>query len=253
MDDRDCASLELFCFNSICEEVCFESSGDGEVGSPCFEDAACNSENCDNADRSSSCECLLGTGDRTFFDDTFLEAAWSTEIVEGRSMGMNSFEVRQEPSGGNTGDDPDEYRGLTLTIGEGQVALWLLNLKEDATWNPADGAICGLSAQLDGTDKDAGTAETLYSMAFRQGGRVFWSELFHVYVDGWLTMSPKNEDDFKLFDPLSDPVEPEFSRAGAPIEFGFLAGAGTNNTTGASRTFQYGVDNWRFVVDLCPE
>jgi hypothetical protein len=183
-----------------------------------------------------------------FFDGTFSDTEWSDETVEGRSTGDNSFTASQEPSGGNQGP----YRGMTLTIGEGQVALWQLNLQNSVSWNPADGAICGLVAQMDVTNFEAGTAEAVYSMAFRQDGKVFWSEQFYVNVEGWLTIEPPvGEGDFTLFDPLSDPAAPDFSPAGPPIEFGFLAGAAGNNDTGAPRVFNYGVDNWRFAVCLC--
>lgn len=203
--------------------------------------------------------CPVRTEPKSFFDDTFLDTAWSDELVAGRSMGTNSFAEHQETTGGNTGGNPDPYRGMTLTIGEGQVSLWQLNLKDGATYDPAKGAICGLLAQMDGTDLNAGTRETIYSMAFRQDGSVFWSDLFRVDCatnsrcvegEGWLRMSPVDEADFTLFDPARSPG-PDFTTAGAEIEFGFLAGAAGNNDTGAPRTFQYGVDNWQFVVCVC--
>ena len=194
--------------------------------------------------------CPVDTDPMEFFDGTFVNEDWSDELVDGRSNGDdNSFTADQLTIGGNLG----AYRGMTLTIGEGQVALWQLNLKDTATWNPAtDGAICGLLAQMDGTDRDAGTAETIYSMAFKQNNTVYWSDRFRVDVDGWLTMTPPvDEGDFTQFDHLDMPRDPDFSDAGAPIAFGFLAGAAGNNDTGAPRVFNYGVDNWRFLVCLC--
>jgi len=225
---------------------------------------------CDPVDSRCDCRCASGTGGTggaggtggsplvcpvntdpvEFFDGTFVNENWSDELVDGRSNGDNNeFDAAQLTSGGN----PGAYRGMTLTIGEGQVALWQLNLKDTATWNPAtDGAICGLLAQMDGTDRNAGTAETIYSMAFKQDNTVYWSDRFRVNVDGWLTMTPPvDEGDFTQFDHLDMPRDPDFSDTGLPIAFGFLAGAAGNNDTGAPRVFNYGVDNWRFAVCLC--
>lgn len=202
------------------------------------------------ATRWDSCECPEPFCAGQFVsrtDDDFADDDWTWELVPERNVGdNNSFSATQSPQGGNLG----AYRKMTLTIGEGQVTLWVLNIKTSATWNPAtDGAICGIRAALDGTDKDAGTAATFYSLAMKQGTRIFWSDRFEVNVEGWARESV-DESAFKQFSPLSGPGSLDFSTGGEAIHFGFLVGASGNNTTGAPRVFTYGVDNWRF--EICP-
>jgi len=188
------------------------------------------------------------TGTSAAFVDGDFSGGWTDEVVPGRSKGTdNSYAVSRESTGGN----PDAYRRIDLTIGLGQVALWVLNMKKDAMWDPAtQGGICGIRARMDGTDKDAGTTETIYSMALRQEGKIYWSEDFRVNVEGWKTMDPADETAFIQWDPFGL-TGPDLSASGKPIQFGFLAGASGNNTTGNPRTFKYGVDNWRFVVCPC--
>ena len=192
----------------------------------------------------------------TYLDGGFLPADWSTTKIHDTNGGC-SIVTTQHSSGGN----PSFYWNGVHTLAGFNTTVYFAHFPTlpSAQWDPLIlGALLSVSMQIDATC--LGTAPAFsnpavqFYLMIRQDGtcyRASGTGARTVYMnESWQTVAQADMTaaGFVRFG-AAGPAQPDFSAAGAPIEFGFATG---NN--GSNRTVTWGVDNFSFsaVPEPCP-
>jgi len=125
------------------------------------------------------------------------------------------------------------------------ASVCVLSLKEDAVYDPAEGAVTGIWMQINaGTPGSEGSGlQTAFSVAVVQGEDLYWTgedRLFVQYSDLWNKTQQVTEADLRLSPSSTNLQAPD--PEGEPLQFGFMICV--NGTREDS-----GVDNW--IVRVC--
>lgn len=187
---------------------------------------------------------LLGAGYGqavTFQDGEFQDSSWSAEVVY--SVGDVSFSAGQVAVGGN----PDAYRETThelLTAG----TIYVVHLMTGATYAPSAGAITGIACNVDVKKLPSQGGDIDYEVALKQGGKVYISGENHFSSEEWSTLTISGLVESNFIEVTDEGLwydnHPDFSSAGAPIQFGYFSA----DQTLSSRLLIFGVDNWEVIV-----
>jgi PEP-CTERM motif len=193
-----------------------------------------------------------GRADPTFFDGTFDNADWGSQVFlhgnGGSSIGI------QNASGGNPGSFWQITNTINAAPGAGEFSsVWAFYNRIGADYNPSiQGAIASIDSSQDAIDL------SFYSPAIEVG----LSQDGFVYVTGgiqpmstsWNSVAFPTlmQDDFFQIDPVQGyPTDfnahPDFSAAGSTIEFGFVR-ANSTGIGGPGYSTISGADNWSLTV-----
>jgi hypothetical protein len=155
------------------------------------------------------------------------------------------------------GGNPDAcVEGTTNSGTDGNDAA-AIELKNDLVWNPsANGAISNLSMSID-VESITGTGEGQWlKCVASQGGNYFYASPWGFSTNSstswhsW-TLGPYNATDYskRSFPELDGDVNahPDFSAAGAPLQFGFIIGNRMSNQ------YIQRYDNWSLTLTSVPE
>jgi hypothetical protein len=188
---------------------------------------------------------------QTVFSDTeFHTADWFYEI--GAWGGGSGFST-QELTGGN----PGAYNliNLSMTAGEGGVGLHAF--KYSAVYNPAtQGAIASVAFTED-LRMVAGSVPGMSSgSVLLQNGLRFYRWCWETDSVGWSTRNAEGVGSNQyhldgLQDNGSNPLNPDFSENGSPINFGYFRN--TQGVAGTDFSMSSGIDNWTTTVHVIPE
>lgn len=178
-------------------------------------------------------------------DGTFVDGNWSLTKVRDTSAnpGATLGQGTQQSSGGN----PGEYRKVTHDwVGPGAVGF--AHLFTSQAYNPADqGALDAVKYDFDMLIIDPSTSGTVhYAPLLAQGGRFFRASGVTPTTQGvWLAQSFAGLT-AASFSATDGTGAPDFSAAGAPIQFGFYT---ANGTAGSGRSVTTsGIDNWKVTL-----
>jgi hypothetical protein len=175
-----------------------------------------------------------------FFDDTFNDSDWtlSSEL----QSGPNTFTVT--PQQLSIGGDPDAYRQLSFTWGNG-TGVFVYNLSNFVYDPSTQGAIesIGFSYSVMGSSPASGGVFG-DGLLLEQDGSFFVGSFTGVsYNIGWQTKSVPNVPGFPSFDgSILD-----LSESGSPIRFGYLR---TSTQSGGFFTTTNGIDNYSVTVNI---
>lgn len=185
----------------------------------------------------------------TLQDGVFQNADWTTsvEIINGGGS-VIGFQVA---SGGN----PTTFRRIENTlnsaIGTG-VSNTVLGFHRFAggVYDPSVGGPIMSLAYSEDSQRISGGVQAC-GLALRQGGVVYYGPGFltPTAFGTWVTTSQPALTAAQ-FDALAAGVQnPDFSVAGAPIEFGFYRSNSTSTGGGGGTTYG-GIDNWNVVLTV---
>ena len=236
------------CTSVACDPV------DGECkATPIADGPRCNGD----AGTCTGGDCILdrveACGDRShlYEDGDFPPAAWTPMEIPGKHLGTTSIvSVTTEPTEGN----PGAYRKTVLHLDttDGQpAAIFLSHSLDVALYDPStDGEICEVRFFLDGTDKfDVDARRAGFTPFMLQDGTYYAVPLANQLVvdsetwerGSWTTGA------FTRFDG-DGPATPDFSAAGAPIQFGYLTGNSRPGTAVGTGEPISAVDNFKVEV-----
>ncbi|MBK9472839.1 MAG: hypothetical protein IPO18_11200 [bacterium] len=183
----------------------------------------------------------------TFQDGTFTNAQWTTtvEVLNGGGS-VNAFQVA---SGGN----PTAFRRIENTlnsaIGTGvSNTVYGFHRFAGGVYDPATGGPILAINYAEDSQRISGGVQAC-GLAVRQAGVIYYGPAFltPTAFGTWATTT-QSALVAGQFDALAPGVQnPDFSVAGAPLEFGFWRGNSTSVGGGGGTTYG-GIDNWR--VDL---
>jgi hypothetical protein len=193
----------------------------------------------------------------TISDDAFLEGNWTTtEIAD--TGGNATFTTSQQLAGG----DPGSFRQTTHSIPDAAQSIVLGHVFTGASFDPsASGPIESLEFGLDlrFVGGSVGTSQVGHQLLLSQAGSLYNA----LATAGAVAQGPGNglpgpwsshsfsglsASSFTLLSG-NGPATPDFSRAGGPIQFGYLT-LNTSIDTGLATTS--GIDNWSVAI-LVPE
>lgn len=156
-----------------------------------------------------------------------------------------------------TGGNPDAYRRSFHEhggFGPTSPQTLLFNINTSFVFDPSKGPLTEVSVEFDGILFDSLNGQVQFGPGIRQGGNQF---LFDTMASGQETdlgawkhyeFNSLTEGNFVNF-PSNPSVNPDFSSAGSPIEFGYFSFASSNGTTASVTS---GVDNWQLTVNSQP-
>ena len=178
----------------------------------------------------------------TFSDGVFEDTAWDTSIALFGSGG--DWSASQQATGGN----PDTYRQIDLVLDPAPVGgsngLAVHSILNGSTYDPAvEGAISSLDWTID-IQRFAGGDRRL-GPALRQNG-IIYIRGFSRQPSFWETNSLPGLTQ-SSFVQQGGGGQPDFSAAGAPIEFGFFFSGTVFD--GQGDAYSYGFDNFDVVVN----
>jgi hypothetical protein len=180
------------------------------------------------------------------FNDTQLPTAdWSAFIVS--QGGGFSFGAGQALSGGN----PGAYRTITHASASGFTFGTVAHVHAASWWPRRDGAITSLDLGVDVNCFNGGTSGAVgFGLVVEQNGVVYFGPTFGAATgSGWRTDLRRTGLTAASF--LSAGQSPDFSRAGAPLHFGFFTSNGTGNPVPISSSS--GADNAYATLTVpCP-
>ncbi len=183
----------------------------------------------------------------TFGDATFLDADW-TVTTETINLG-GSVIGNQVASGGTSGPYRRIVNTLNSAIGFGfSNSVFGFHMRAGASFNPA---VSGPITSIDYSESSIRLAAGVQAcgVALQQGGVIY-------YGPGFLTPStlnlwvPTSQTGLTaaMFDAAAPGVQnPDFTMAGAPIQFGFYRSNSTSVGGGGSSLFG-GIDDWLVTV-----
>ena len=190
----------------------------------------------------------------TISDDTFADADWSA-VATPSSSPSSTFSATQQLLGGN----PNAYRETGHGVLSGFQSISLAHVYLGASYDPATaGSIASIDFSLDVrfVEGSSGTSRVDYQLLIVQGGSRYNAVAATAQALGpgdgqpgrWQSFSftGLTAQSFALLSG-SGPATPDFSSAGAPIQFGFLT---LNGTSTVDIMTTSGIDN--FVVDIHP-
>ncbi|MEO8028598.1 MAG: hypothetical protein ABI823_19100 [Bryobacteraceae bacterium] len=179
--------------------------------------------------------------DVTFFDAIFNIANWTGTKVVDTSGGSSSFTATQPANGGN----PGPYRQIDQVTATGMT--YVAHQRTSFSYNPSSqGAISTVDFLYDSEEVSAaspsGATAVLILLVF-QNNTYYVTNFSDLFTPGWSHFIRAGLSSGS-FHPLQGSTleHPDFSSAGAPIQFGFYTVTTTPGTT------HLGVDN--FTVTL---
>ena len=185
-----------------------------------------------------------------FSDNVFQDTDWmGFEVRDGTGNDSFVFTGAQRLTGGN----PDEYRRVTHALntppGIG-VRVESGHLFLGGSFDPGeDGTIISVDFFWEGISINSSAGAVGYGSLVVQDGIAYirggGQTLNGVGWEGYSQTGLVGNSFFNIFDSSA----PDFSDAGAPLQFGFFA---SNGTFGDSFN-DGGVDNWRVVINFIPE
>lgn len=185
----------------------------------------------------------------TFQDGTFTNAQWTTtvEVLNGGGS-VNAFEVA---SGGN----PTAFRRIENTlnsaIGTGvSNTVYGFHRFAGGVYDPATGGPILAINYAEDSQRIAGGVQAC-GLAVRQAGVIYYGLAFltPTAFGTWATTTQTGLLAGQ-FDTLAPGVQnPDFSVAGAPLEFGFWRGNSTS-VGGGGGTTHGGIDNWTVTLTV---
>jgi hypothetical protein len=182
-----------------------------------------------------------------FADGDFAPSNWVTTIsLSEPSQNGPTVSASQQMSGGN----PDAFLEIVYAMPAGAASLHVVHTDRAAAYDPSSqGPLLvvdfGVECRLSGT----GTTPVVYPLV-EQGGRRFRHDGAHCSFSSWtriLRTVAVSADDFSQLDgPDCGAVacKPDFSVAGAPLRFGFVAVISKSVGPAESST-ALGIDNWK--------
>jgi VCBS repeat-containing protein len=175
-----------------------------------------------------------------FFDGTFNNSDWTRTF----EIKVGPFSSVQETAQQiTTGGNPDSYRFMTHTWGEG-TQVFVYHLEDTAIYNPfIQGAIDFINYSADVIQFNP---IGIYGdgLLIEQNGRLFVSAFTGVGNTLWQAKSFPNLTAFN-FSALDGGSVLDFSNQGSPIKFGYIR---TNTINGGVGTVQHGIDNWNVNI-----
>lgn len=185
----------------------------------------------------------------TFQDGTFANAQWTTsiEVLNGGGS-VSAFEVA---SGGN----PTAFRRIENTlnsaIGTGvSNTVYGFHRFAGGVYDPATGGPILAINYAEDSQRISGGVQAC-GVAVRQSGVIYYGLAFltPTAFGTWATTTQTGLVAGQ-FDALAPGVQnPDFSVAGAPLEFGFWRGNSTSVGGGGGTTYG-GIDNWRVELTV---
>jgi len=185
----------------------------------------------------------------TFQDGTFTDAQWTTtvEVLNGGGS-VNAFQVA---SGGN----PTEFRRIENTlnsaIGTGvSNTVYGFHRFAGGVYDPATGGPILAINYAEDSQRIAGGVQAC-GLAVRQAGVIYYGPAFltPTAFGTWATTTQTGLLAGQ-FDALAPGVQnPDFSVAGAPLEFGFFR-ANSTSVGGGGGTTHGGIDNWTVALTV---
>ena len=181
-----------------------------------------------------------------FGDGTFHDADWSaTKVIDTTAGAVAAFSAMQTLSGGN----PDAYRAATMTLPTAGT-IGVAHLRAGATYSPPiSGAIQRLDLSYDfivpGAVDFGGSDHILPLLV--QGGSYYVPTFFALDLPGWHHIYLVNRQPNHFMRVLgTGPLEPDYSAAAAPIQFGYVTrGSASQPSTGSAL-----MDNWSVAVNV---
>jgi hypothetical protein len=174
----------------------------------------------------------------TYSDGTFAPSSWTftTDIIIG-----SSASATQQTSGGN----PGYCRQVKINVAAGNFAqVYAFNMMAAATLTPAtQGAISLLTY---GEDRNAPTDQE-FGPAVYQGGIYYYANAGYYPTNGWSTLPPTAFASTSFVTPTSSTSHPDFTSAGAPLEFGFVA-INNNGEDGSAFSTTTEYDNFQISL-----
>ena len=187
-------------------------------------------------------------GEYTFSDDTFASLDW-TEIKIVDDIGDGSFVAIQEPMDGN----PGAFRHLTHEwSGPGDIIT--VHVYYGEVIDPAiHGAIRGIDFSFDLILLEGGSsgAVAYFPLIVQEGSYYNAGRTLNATENYWQAFGYDylTVDDFTKISGAG-PEQPDFSRYGSPIQFGYVASNG-RSFEGGTQTIS-GLDNWSVTVYTRP-
>lgn len=185
----------------------------------------------------------------TMQDGTFADAQWSTtfEILNGGGS-VNAFQVA-------VGGNPTAFRRVENTlnsaIGTGVTnTVYGFHRFSGGVYDPATGGPILAITYAEDTQRISGGVQAC-GLAVRQGGVIYYGPAFltPTAFGTWVTTTQTGLV-ASQFDALAPGVQnPNFSLAGAPLEFGFWRGNSTSIGGGGGTTYG-AIDNWTVTLTV---
>ena len=190
----------------------------------------------------------------TFSDGTFVNSDWAaTKDFDSTPSSNATFAAYQVLTGGN----PGAFRE-TDHVWTGPGGFIVDQFQVVTVYNPAvNGPVVAINSSFDlkFVGGSAGTSQVGYEVILRQNGSVYFSPRSLAVALGpgnglpgpWLSFGSfgLTAADFKLL-VGPGPATPDFSSAGAPIQFGYLTTNGSDH--GGIESTKSGIDNWSLTV-----
>jgi hypothetical protein len=192
-----------------------------------------------------------------FEDGEFADAEWQAIVAATPTDGPTMTATRA-----GAGGNPDAYRRMTDTLGQGSASLEVFHQKLAAVYEPArQGAIDRIDYRDDRilfVEMPSPQLTVGAAFAFRQGDRIYKVDRSVEFTEPqWRrheTSGLRRVDFVQASGPACAPERtcPDFSAGGEPIVFGYwrFSAIAVNASAGP---LTHGVDNWRVTVHRAPQ